>query len=64
MIIIKALYVLLDELKKYERLLQNKKDYIKEKMEFEINDWIDRIFLSDEVKRIKNDINYANIYIK
>lgn len=59
----KSIDVLLDELKKYERLLQNKKDYIKEKMEFEINDWIDRIFLSDEVKRIKNDINYANIYI-
>ena len=32
-------------------------------MEFEINDWIDRILLSDEIKRIESDIKSANVYI-
>lgn len=59
----KSINVLLDELKKYERLLQNKKEYIKAKMEFEINDWIDRIFLSEEIKKIESDIKSTNIYI-
>lgn len=59
----KSVDVLLGELRKYEKLLQNKKDYIKAKMEFEINDWIDRILLSDEIKRIESDIKSANIYI-
>ena len=43
----KSVNVLLDELNKYEILLKNKKDYIKAKMEFEINDWLDRFFLND-----------------
>ena len=59
----KSVDVLLGELRKYEKLLQNKKDYIKAKMEFEINDWIDRILLSDEIKRIESDIKSANVYI-
>lgn len=59
----KSMNILINELKKYERLLQNKRDYINAKMEFEINDWIERIFLSDEVKKIENDIKIANVYI-
>lgn len=59
----KSMNILIDELKKYEQLLQNKQDYIKAKMEFEINDWIDRIFLNDEVKNIENDINKVKLYI-
>ena len=59
----KSMTILINELKKYERLLQNKRDYINAKMEFEINDWIDRIFLSDEVKKIEDDIKIANAYI-
>jgi len=59
----KSIDVLLTELKKYEKLLKNKKDYIKAKMKFEINDWIDRFFLSDEVEKIENDIKCANVYI-
>ena len=59
----KSIDALLSELKKYEKLLKNKKDYIKAKMEFEINDWIDRFFLSDEVEKIENDIKSANVYI-
>ena len=59
----KSLNILLDELNKYETLLQTKKEYIKAKMEFEINDWVDRVFLSDEVGKIENDIKCANVYI-
>ena len=59
----KSVNVLLDELNKYEILLKNKKDYIKAKMEFEINDWLDRFFLNDEVSKIENDIKCANLYI-
>lgn len=59
----KSISVLLGELKKYEKLLQHKNDYIKAKMEFEINDWIDRMFLSDELKRIETDIQTAKMYI-
>lgn len=59
----KSMNILINELKKYERLLQNKRDYINAKMEFEINDWIERIFLSDEVKKIEEDIKIANVYI-
>lgn len=59
----KSMSVLLGELKKYEKLLQHKNDYIKAKMEFEINAWIDRMFLSDELKRIETDIQTAKMYI-
>ena len=59
----KSMNILMDELKKYERLLQNKQDYIKAKMEFEINDWIDRIFLSEEVGKIETDIKNIKSYI-
>ena len=59
----KRMNILMDELKKYERLLQNKQDYIKAKMEFEINDWIDRIFLSEEVGKIETDIKNIKSYI-
>ena len=59
----KSMNILMDELKKYERLLQNKQDYIKAKMEFEINDWIDRIFLSEEVGKIETDIKNVKSYI-
>lgn len=59
----KSMNILMGELKKYERLLQNKQDYIKAKMEFEINDWVDRIFLSEEVGKIETDIKNVKSYI-
>ncbi|MGL5345816.1 MAG: dynamin family protein [Peptostreptococcaceae bacterium] len=58
-----SLLVLIEELKKYDKLLQNKCDYIRAKMEFEVNDWSKRIFLVDELDRINNDIKNANYYI-
>ena len=58
-----SLLILIEELKKYDKLLQNKYDYIKAKMEFEVKDWSKRIFLVDELDRINEDIKTANYYI-
>lgn len=58
-----SLVVLIDELKKYDKLLQNKFDYIKAKMEFEVHDWTNRIFLSEEFEKINEDIKNVNYYI-
>ncbi|MGL6106952.1 dynamin family protein [Romboutsia sp.] len=58
-----SLFVLVEELKKHERLLQNKFDYVKSKMEFEVNDWCNRVFLSEELSKIKADIESSAIYI-
>lgn len=60
---LKALCVLDDELLRYNKLLQNKSDYISAKMDFEIKDWIDRIFFSDEIQKIKLNIDLAKLYI-
>lgn len=60
---LKSLTLFVDEFKKYEKLLQNKYEYIYSKMDFEINDWIDRVFLSEEVEKIKNNIENTKIYI-
>lgn len=60
---LKTLCVLCDELLRYNKLLQNKSDYISAKMDFEIKDWIDRIFFSDEIQKIKLNIDLAKLYI-
>lgn len=60
---INSMIVIMDELKKHEKLLENKLDYITSKMEFEINDWVNRIFLSEELDKIKDNIENTNIYI-
>lgn len=60
---VKSLSMVVDELKKHEKLLENKMDYISAKMDFEINDWINRSFLENEISKIKDDIENANIYI-
>lgn len=60
---LKSVTMLLEELKKHEKLLDNKFDYISAKMEFEINDWINRSFLENEISKIKDDIENTNIYI-
>lgn len=59
----KSISIIIDELKKYRKLLENKVDYISTKMNFEIEDWVNRIFLSDELEKIKNSIEDAEIYI-
>ncbi|MGL5316614.1 MAG: dynamin family protein [Peptostreptococcaceae bacterium] len=58
-----SILVLMEELKKYDKLLQNKCDYVKSKMEFEVNDWSKRVFLSEEKSKINDDITYASNYI-
>lgn len=58
-----SILVLMEELKKYDKLLQNKSDYVKSKMEFEVNDWSKRVFLCEELSKINEDILYASNYI-
>lgn len=60
---VKSLSMFIDEFNKYEKTLQNKLEYIRSKMEFEINDWSNRIFFWEEIAKIKNNIENANIYI-
>ena len=60
---LKSLSVFIDELSKYEEALQNKFDYICSKMDFEINDWSNRIFFNDEINKIKDNIDNARLYI-
>ncbi|MGL4911879.1 MAG: GTP-binding protein, partial [Romboutsia sp.] len=60
---LKSLTIFIDEFKKYEKLLQNKYEYIYSKMNFEINDWADRIFLSEEMEKIRDNIENTRIYI-
>ncbi|HSQ87456.1 dynamin family protein [Romboutsia sp.] len=60
---LKRLSMIIDEFNKYEKALQNKFDYIYSKMDFEINDWLNRIFFNEEMKKIKNNIENAKIYI-
>ena len=58
-----SILVLMEELKKFDKLLQNKYDYVTSKMEFEINDWSKRVFLFEELNKINEDISYASNYI-
>lgn len=60
---LKSANMLIDELKKHEKLLGNKQDYIIAKMDFEINDWLNRSFLQSEVNKIINDVDCTNLYI-
>lgn len=60
---LKSISMLLEELKKHEKLLDNKFDYICAKMDFEISDWINRSFLDYEVSKIKEDIENASVFI-
>lgn len=60
---INSLSIIIEELKKYEKLLQNKFDYIKAKMEFEVNNWCNRVFFNEELNKIKEDIGNYIIYI-
>ena len=60
---LKNILVLIDQIKKYEELIENKYDYMKFKMDFEINEWGNRIFLVEELSKIKENIENSNIYI-
>lgn len=60
---IKSISITIDELNKYEKILQNKFEYIKSKMDFEIDDWSNRLFFNEEMEKIKENIANANLYI-
>lgn len=60
---IKSISIIIDELNKYEKILQNKFEYIKSKMDFEIDDWSNRLFFNEEMEKIKENIANANLYI-
>lgn len=59
----KSISILSEEILKYEKILRNKLDYVISKMNFEIDDWIDRIFFYDQINKINNNLEYANEYI-
>lgn len=60
---LKSILMITEELKKDKVTLENKYDYINSKMDFEINDWVNRIFLSEELSKIKTDLNSSSKYI-
>lgn len=60
---LKSILILAEELKKDEVILENKYDYICSKMNFEISDWANRIFLNEELSKIKKDLDSSSIYI-
>ena len=59
----KSIMMIQEETTKYENILKNKLDYIISKMNYEIDDWIDRVFLCDQLDKIKENIDSANDYI-
>lgn len=59
----KSLSLVSDEFIKYEKSLQNKYDYIMSKMNFEIRDWVNREFFSEEIKKINQNIDNVKNYI-
>ena len=52
-----------DEVNKYEKIIKDKLDYINCKMNFEIDDWVDRSFFYDEINKIKDNLESASDYI-
>ncbi|WP_270507660.1 hypothetical protein, partial [Paraclostridium sordellii] len=46
-----------------KNLLKNKYDYISSKIEFEINEWLNKVFLEGEISRINKNIDIVNDYI-
>lgn len=60
---LKSLEMLEGELINHKNLLDGKFDYIQAKMEFEINEWLDKSFLEGEINRINKSIDIAREYI-
>ncbi len=58
-----SINVVLEELKRYELLIENKNTYMNSKMEFEVNNWIENVFLDEEIQSIKENIEDVSIYI-
>ncbi|MGL5756051.1 MAG: dynamin family protein [Paraclostridium sp.] len=60
---LKSLEMIESEMISHKNLLKNKYDYIEAKMEFEINEWINKKFLVEEISRINKSVEIANDYI-
>lgn len=60
---LKSLEMLSQELSNHKNLLNGKFDYIQAKMEFEINEWLDKSFLEDEIQRINKNTDIAREYM-
>lgn len=60
---LKSLEMLSQELSNHKNLLNGKFDYIQAKMEFEINEWLDKSFLEDEIHRINKNTDIAREYM-
>lgn len=60
---LKSLEMLSQELSNHKNLLNGKFDYIQAKMEFEINEWLDKSFLEDEIHRINKNTDIAIEYM-
>lgn len=60
---LKSIEMLENEILNHKNLLQNKFEYIQSKMEFEINDWIEKNFLMEEINRINRNIDIVSEYI-
>ncbi|WGX75497.1 dynamin family protein [Paraclostridium bifermentans] len=60
---LKSLEMLSQELSNHKNLLNGKFDYIQAKMEFEINEWLDKSFLEEEIHRINKNMDIAREYI-
>ncbi|MEG2983900.1 MAG: dynamin family protein [Peptostreptococcaceae bacterium] len=60
---LKSLDMIESEMISHKNLLKNKYDYIEAKMEFEINEWINKKFLVEEISRINKSVEIANDYI-
>jgi small GTP-binding protein len=60
---LKSLEMLESEIVNHKKLLENKFEYIQAKMEFEINEWIDKKFLTEEISRINKSMDMASEYI-
>ncbi len=60
---LKSISILIEQFNQYEEILENKSDYMNFKMDFEINDWINRVFFDEEINRIKDNIENSKVYI-
>ncbi|CEP97004.1 dynamin family protein [Paraclostridium sordellii] len=60
---LKSLEMIETELVNHKNLLRNKYDYISSKIEFEISEWLNKVFLEDEISRINKNLDIVNDYI-
>lgn len=60
---LKSIEMIENEIINHKNLLNNKSEYIQSKIKFEIDDWVNKVFLEDEINRINKNIDVASDYI-